>query len=129
MSILKKDGNGKAEYLQFTVPLLAPSTNHYVKHTHAGRHYVTGEAKAFFDAVRLYSRGQFVRFPWYAVEVCVVLGPGVKGDADNFLKCGLDALVKSGVIDSDAKVTDVRVIKRRGKESSTRYYVREGDNP
>lgn len=116
-------------HVEFTVPLLAPSSNHYVKHTHIGRHYVTGEARAFFDAVRLYARGQFVRFPWYAVEVWVTLGPKLKGDADNYLKCGLDALVKAGVIDSDAKVTDLEIHKRRGKESSTRYYVREGDNP
>ena len=124
MTILLKQ-HGKRISLEFTVPLLAPSVNHYKN----SRHHVGEEATAFYEAVRLFARGEYVRFPWYSVEVWFTLGPNVKGDADNFLKCGLDALVRAGVIDSDAKVTDLEVHKRRGKDSSTRYHIREGDNP
>lgn len=125
MSILTKDAEGKKVALEFTVPLLAPSVNHYKN----SRHHVGDEAKAFYEAVQLFARGQYVRFPWYAVEIHFILGPRVRQDVDNGLKTALDGLVRASIIDSDAKITDLRVFKKRGTESSTRYYLREGDNP
>jgi crossover junction endodeoxyribonuclease RusA len=115
--------------VEFSVPLLAPSVNHYVKHTRSGSHYVSREAKAFKDAVRLFSRGMFCRFPWYYVDITLGLGPNQRGDIDNFGKLCLDALVDAGVIDSDAKVTDLVLHKRRGKEENTHFGVYQGEAP
>lgn len=115
--------------LQFTVPLLAPSVNHYIRHTRTGQHYRSGETDAFFQAVSLYSRGKFVRFPWYSVVVNLTLGPKQKGDLDNFGKVCLDALVKAGVIHSDAKVTCLVLRKFRGKSPCTEFSVMEGAKP
>lgn len=115
--------------LSFSVPLLAPSVNHYVKHTRSGRHYRSGEADAFMDAVRLCARGKFVRFPWYSVVVNLTLGPKQKGDLDNFGKVCLDALVKAGVIHSDAKVSCLVLRKHRGDTPSTEFSVTEGARP
>lgn len=115
--------------LQFSVPLLAPSVNHYVKHTRSGSHYRSGEADAFMQAVSLYSRGKILRFPWYSVVVNLTLGPKQKGDLDNFGKVCLDALVKAGVIHSDAKVTCLVLRKMRGKAPQTEFSIMEGAKP
>lgn len=114
---------------EFSVPLLAPSVNHYVKHTRSGQHYRSGEADAFMEAVRLYARGKFVKFKWYSVVVNLTLGPKQKGDLDNFGKVCLDALVKAGVIHSDAKVTCLVLRKFRGKTPCTDFCVMEGARP
>jgi len=116
----------KPNILTFSVPLLAPSVNHYAKHTRTGRHYVTGEARAFKDAVALYARGRSVRFDWYSVVVTLTLGPKQKGDIDNFGKLALDALVDAGVIHSDAKVSCLVLHKFRGPSPSTAFAVMEG---
>src|SRR5579885_1867509 len=59
----------KGQIAAITVPLVAPSCNHYVKHTRKGRHYVTSEATAFKEALRLYARRQTVRGKAYKVEI------------------------------------------------------------
>lgn len=99
--------------VQFTVPLVAPSVNHCVKHTRKGRHYVSEEAKAFKAAVVLFAAGQKVRAPAYSVQVVVLLAKGQKGDVDNFAKCVLDSLVDAEVIDTDAKVYSLLLRKSR----------------
>ena len=62
------------------------------------------QTKAYYEAVSLFARGETVapqtdaerRRVRYSVEMDVYLGERQRGDSDNFLKCGLDALVKCG---------------------------------
>jgi crossover junction endodeoxyribonuclease RusA len=99
--------------IEFSVPLIPPSANHYVKHTRTGRHYVTSEAKAFKEAVALCGRGRSMRATAYSVAIAIFLGKGQKGDLDNFAKCCLDAIVDAGIIDTDAKVNSLALSKTR----------------
>lgn len=96
-----------------TVPLTPPSVNHYVRHTNAGRHYVSDEGNRYVEAVRLFSKRQRVRGKAYKCEIWIYLGEGKKGDVDNFAKCVLDGLVQAQVIDSDAKIVNLHLYKRR----------------
>ena len=91
--------------LSFTVPLVPPTVNHYVKHTRKGAHYLTDEAKAFKDAVAIYARGKSIDDDAKRVQVAIsiYLGKGMKGDIDNYPKCVLDGL-KGCVLKSDAMV-------------------------
>jgi hypothetical protein len=125
------------QVVEFTVPLLVPSGNHYkapCKYIgkdgclHLG-YKLTKEAKAYYDAVALISRQRTVipakpaerRKVRYAVRMDVYLGPRDRGDFDNFFKCGIDALVKAGVIHSDNYVD--------GDRSNSVVHKDERDNP
>jgi Holliday junction resolvase RusA-like endonuclease len=102
----------------FTVPYLTPpSGNHYKKPTkYIGRDgslhlgfKLTKETKAYYEATAIFARGATVapdtdaerRKVRYEVRIDVYLGPKMRGDEDNFLKAGVDALVRAGVIHSD----------------------------
>jgi Holliday junction resolvase RusA-like endonuclease len=124
--------------IQFTVPYLnPPSGNHYKKpcrytgrdgFSHLG-YKVTKAAKAYYDAVAIFARGQSVapltdaerRRVRYAVRIDVYLGPRARGDFDNFWKCGLDALAHCGAIHSDAAVD--------GENSKCVVHRDQRDNP
>jgi Holliday junction resolvase RusA-like endonuclease len=99
--------------MKFTVPLVPPSVNHYVKHTRKGRHYVSGEGKAFKDAVAIFGRGESLQAESYEVRLSIYLGKRGKGDVDNFAKCCLDGLVEGGIIRSDAAVDKLTIEKFR----------------
>lgn len=109
--------NKPEPFVWIVIPLVPPSVNMYVRHTRTGRHYVTKEAQTFKDAVFAYSARRKVRADAYEVEVFVYLGKGDRGDADNFWKVILDALVAAGTIDTDAKASDITLRKRRDWES------------
>jgi Holliday junction resolvase RusA-like endonuclease len=110
--------SGIEDVVTFTVPYLRPpSGNHYKapcvyrdRNGYPRRGFkVTPEAKAYRDAVAIFSQGRTVAPPdalkkktAYDIHMTVVLGPRNKGDEDNFHKVGLDALVYAGVIHSDA---------------------------
>jgi Holliday junction resolvase RusA-like endonuclease len=47
------------------------------------------------------------------VEIAVFLGKDQRGDLDNFAKVVIDGLVKASVIDTDSKVSELRMRKRR----------------
>ena len=99
--------------MKFTVPLVPPSVNHYVKHTRSGRHYVTAEARAFKDSIAIFAAGQTVAAKEYGVEIAVFLGKGDRIDIDNIPKCCLDGLKDAGVIHSDAAITKLTLEKGR----------------
>ena len=101
------------EGIRFTVPLVPPSVNHYVKHTRRGRHYVTCEAKAFKAAMVYCAQGKRVIAEKYGVELMIFLGANQKGDIDNYAKCALDGLKDADVIHSDAAVTCLVLFKDR----------------
>ena len=106
--------------VEFTVPLVPPSVNHYkVPVTYRVRgggtrqgFAVTPEGIAFKAAVAVFARGGSVAFRTpaerrtgrYSLDVRVFLGPNQRGDGDNFWKCIGDGLVEAGVIHSDARV-------------------------
>lgn len=116
--------------LDFRVPLIPPSVNHYVKHTRDGRHYITAEAKAFKAAVPVCARQRQVRHKYYAIEIYVNLGPGQKIDLDNCSKVILDGLVEGGQIHSDAAVTLLCLHKKRSwGEPRTCITIWEGKKP
>jgi crossover junction endodeoxyribonuclease RusA len=116
-----------AKRVSFTVPLVPPGVNNYVKHTRSGRHYVTDNARAFKDAVIILARGKSVIGRAFQVEAVVYLGHKQKGDVDNFGKLILDALADAGVFQkanlrrplvtptqlSDAHVSDLILRRRR----------------
>lgn len=129
--------------VSFTVSYLTPpSGNHYKKPCKytgkdGGRHLgfkLTKETKAYYDAVALFAQGRTAipetdaerRKVRYEVMIDVYLGHRQRGDADNFLKCGIDALVKAGVIHSDANVFEsaARVHKHIRENPHTTYFVR-----
>jgi Holliday junction resolvase RusA-like endonuclease len=103
----------KPQIAAITIPLVPPSVNHYWKRKRYGGYFVSEEGEAFLQAVALYAKRQKVRAKAYHVEVWIYLGRKQKGDVDNFAKCVLDGLRKAGVIDSDAKITDLDLHKRR----------------
>lgn len=99
--------------VSFTVPLVPPTVNHYVKHTRSGRHYVTQEATEFKKALAIFANGARLEGKSYSVGIGIYLAAKQKGDVDNFGKCVLDGLKDSGVIDSDAKVQSLQIAKFR----------------
>jgi hypothetical protein len=124
--------------VEFTVPyLVPPSGNHYKEPCrYMGKggylrlgYRITAEAKAYYDAVAIFAQGRTVspednkerKRVRYGVQMNVYLGPNMHGDFDNFWKCGLDALVRSGVIHSDARVS--------GKHSNSIVHKDQRDNP
>jgi crossover junction endodeoxyribonuclease RusA len=106
--------------VSFTVPLVPPSVNSYVRHSR-GRHYVTAEAKAFKEAVSVIAAvtGSRLSRPTseYSVVVFIWLGHNKRGDIDNFSKVLLDSLVYAGVIHSDAAVTELTLRKGRDAQN------------
>lgn len=108
-------GSGEvSNSVSFTVPLVPPSVNTYVRHSQ-GRHYVSSKAQKFKEAVAIFSRGMAIRAEEYSATLQIFLAAGQRGDIDNFPKCVLDGLVAAGVIDSDAKITRLEVTKGRDK--------------
>ena len=103
--------------LDFTVPLIPPSVNHYAKHTRGGGHYVTKEALAFKAAIPICAKQRQLRYKFYAIEIYVNLGHGQKVDLDNCSKVILDGLVEGGQIHSDAAVTLLCLHKRRDRKN------------
>jgi hypothetical protein len=133
--------------VSFTVQYLTPpSGGHYKKicsyigkdgFSHLG--FKVGKpALAYYAAVALFAQGRTVspetdaerRKVRYEVMIDVYLGHRQRGDADNFLKCGIDALVKAGVIHSDANVFEsaARVHKHVRENPHTTYFVRRLEN-
>lgn len=106
-----------SESITFTVPLIPPSVNTYVRHTKKGGHYVTAEAKAFKQAVGLFSRGKSVSAEAYSVEIHIFYGKGQRGDLDNRAKVILDGLQDAGVIHSDAAIRVLNMRKHRDERN------------
>jgi Holliday junction resolvase RusA-like endonuclease len=143
MSILRNVQDSEVEeVVAFTVPYLTPpSVNHSYKpimytgkdgYGHRGRK-LSGEAKAFKEAVALFARGRTVapisdserRKVHYEVTVTIYLGPNQRLDADNGGKLALDGLVNAGVIHSDAYVSrcEMKVVKTERENPRTSFLV------
>lgn len=92
------------------IPGLPPSVNHYVRHA-GGRHYRIAEARRWDETVAAVAAGKRLPIGRYRVDVFFHLRKGQRGDIDNFSKATLDALVRCGVIASDAKVDELYLRK------------------
>lgn len=114
-------------FLTFTVPLVPPGVNHYVKHTRSGRHYVSAEAKQFKADMAVFVGFRHVVGQFFHVEATIYLGAKQKGDVDGFAKVLLDSLadlrvfrtLKKGIPEavSDAHVIELHLRKRRDEEN------------
>ena len=109
--------------LELVIPGIPPSVNHYVKHTRAGRHFMTAQAKRFKESVAAIAAGRWVEAEHYFVRIVIFLGKGQRGDIDNFCKVVLDALVDCGAIHSDSAVTDMTLHKNRSEQPCTEIFV------
>ena len=116
-----------SERISFTVPLTPPGVNHYVKHTRTGRHYTTGEAGAFKDAVAIYAKGQYVQAKRFTVNIQVQFAKGQKGDVDGFPKLVMDGLADCGVFrDKQGKRVSDAHVKRMCVEILDRERTEQG---
>ena len=101
-----------ADVVSFSVPGHPPSVNSYVRHAR-GRHYRTKAADRWLWDVSFAAKKQSVRGDAYEVNAVIWLGAKERIDIDNAGKLLLDSLVTAGVIDTDAKVVDLYLRKRR----------------
>jgi len=103
--------------LTFTVPLVPPSVNTYVRHAR-GRHYKTTEAKAFAQAVHIFAVKELGSENWplhgtnFRVSALVSCRNRKSADVDNYLKLILDSLVDAGVLPDDRYVSEVSIRKQ-----------------
>jgi len=115
--------------IKFTIPLEPPSGNHYKSFRVIGKHaswYLTSQAKEWIRAVGLLAGPDMVSGDAHEITYTVYQGHGSRGDVDNYAKCILDALVKAGVLKSDASVVDLHAHKRRDRENPrTEIHIRE----
>ena len=109
----------------FTVPMLPPSANSYVRHTRAGGHYKTDLDKRWMNMLLTFANGRRIRAKHYEVSLTFWQPPKKRGDVDNLIKRTLDALQTCGVIDTDAKVARVTATKMRGAAEETHIEVTE----
>lgn len=118
-----------SETLKIVVPLTPPSANMYMRTmviNGSARHYPSAETKAWWTAVKVFSRGQVFEAKEYEIAYVVYQGSGERGDVDNYSKCIFDALVKAEVIDSDHKVYAMHAYKGRDRENPrTEIFIRE----
>lgn len=105
--------------LQFAVPLIPPSVNHYKLPGRRGGFYRAAECISFTDAVCIFSKKEPVGGQFYEVHVTYYLEPAkfLRFDADNFLKVSFDALKAAGVIRDDRYIVDHHVHKRAAKDA------------
>ena len=118
--------------LKIVVPLTPPSQNHYMCYRVATIHgkpqviaYPAKEAKVWWRTVEAHSAGMKLDADAYEIAYVVYQGPNERGDVDNYGKCLLDSLVKSGVIDRDHKVIAIHGYKARDRENPrTEIFIR-----
>jgi Holliday junction resolvase RusA-like endonuclease len=101
--------------MNFSVPLLPPSVNHYKQPRQGGGWFRAAEAIAFVDAVCIFSHRCKVTGSSYEIDLTFYLSPKRnrgQNDLDNYSKVALDSLVRAGVIVNDAHVFDLHLHKR-----------------
>ena len=116
--------------LRLVIPREPPSGNHYKKfrvmsswaikngrsvQRHIPSWYHTADAKDWWAAVTHVVGGRKLSDGELDVSYIVYRGKGSRGDVDNYSKCILDALVRSGLIANDDVVADLHCHKRRDR--------------
>jgi Holliday junction resolvase RusA-like endonuclease len=121
------------DHLEFSVPLLPPSVNHYKQPgRRPGTWFLTPAASAYFDAVLMISKRQFVYGPCYSVDIEYRIREAhfLRSDLDNLQKVSLDALTRAEVIKDDRYITDLSLRKRvvlSLREEMTIYKIQGGE--
>ncbi len=136
------DKSAPHRFLEFTVPLLPPSVNHYKLPNQYGGWRITKEAQAFTDAAAIFARAASpANWPWnidaktagirpfYEVDLTFYIEKSsyLKLDSDNLEKVAFDALVKCGAITDDRYIkyhTNRAQIAPDKQSERTEYTVR-----
>lgn len=115
--------------LKLTIPLEPPSGNHYKTIRVIGNHaswYLTPKAKEWLRVVAMFAGTHVVSGDAHEITYTVYQGHGSRGDVDNYAKCILDALVRAGVLKTDASVVSLHAHKRRDRlNPRTEIHIRE----
>ena len=127
-------------HIKIVIPGIPPSVNMYVRHTKAGKHYKSNASRGFYDSAIQLSREALNKFGellpaagtveamQYEIMIVFYYAKGERGDLDNKAKIPIDALVAAGVINSDARVTQMMMARHRdSSDPRTEIYVREAD--
>lgn len=124
-----------ASQIQFDVPLLPPSVNHYKKPgRQPGAWFKTPEALAFIEAVCIFSRREAVEGKLFHVSITfhIPRREFLRWDLDNFSKVACDALKAAGVIPDDRYIEILHLWKRSAQsaiDARTAYLVEGRPNP
>ena len=97
--------------ITITIPY-PPSGNHMWKHTRQGRHYLTAEAKAYYDLVReaVITQGKVVNIDQPVEVTCVLYPPdNRRRDMDNAWKVISDALTKASLWQDDHLIKSLHI--------------------
>lgn len=121
---------------KFSVPLIPPSVNHYKKPRAGGGWFVTKDAKAFIDAVCIFSGRPKCLIDSSFYEVGLTLYVEARrlkaGDIDNFFKVSFDALAQAGIIRDDRYITrcsSVKLPTENRNDERTEFVVRGRSEP
>lgn len=97
--------------LSLTIPY-PPSGNHMWKHTRQGKHYLTAEARSYYELVKaaVFQQGRLVNID-QPVEVACALYPPDKRrrDMDNAWKVIGDSLTKAGLWQDDSLIRKLTI--------------------
>lgn len=98
---------GERDRLQFHLPMLPPSVNHYVTHTsnaatgkviHRKNDIAVAYEASFMAMLPARIRGCFVLAEFFSITLRIVPAPRAKGDIDNYPKMVLDCIAKAGML-------------------------------
>ena len=123
-----RDTEARIVQVEFSVPLIPPSVNHFKER----RFFSNAEARGFIDAVCVFSERSPVVGKYYEVWLTYHLDPDkfLRFDSDNFEKVSFDALARAGVIRDDRYIVDHHNSKRiatDARDARTQYLVRGKD--
>lgn len=116
--------------VHFTVPLLPPSVNH----AKFANFHKKPEARAFIDAVCIFSRKPVCRGPFYTVAFVYFIPKAqfLRWDVDNFLKITCDALKAAGIINDDRyilRVTAEKRVEHDSPDGRTCCHIQSSERP
>ena len=104
--------------LEFSVPLVPPSVNHYKQPNGQRGFFITREAKAFIDAACAFGKSAAPVIPhagrYFEITITVFLRRALfhREDVDNYSKVALDSISKyAGIITDDRYVTRFAIFK------------------
>jgi Holliday junction resolvase RusA-like endonuclease len=128
----RKEQPREPGFLEFSIPLVPPSVNHYKQPNGRGGWYVTKEANAFIDAVSYIGKPKAKTLPiagmFYEVslEIFVLRKKFLRADSDNMEKVAFDALTAAGLIKDDRYITlhhNRRIPVETAAQERTEYQI------
>ena len=93
-----------------------PSGNHMWKHTRSGKHYLTDQARSYYEHVSMlvrYEKGASVEYAGRLAVTCYIYPPdNRRRDLDNVWKVISDGLTKAGVWLDDTQIDHLTLIRK-----------------